>query len=181
MNDAKMNLTIKGATDSELSSIEYRLRRESEIQELIRRIRRNSKSINYGRDQVEEGVPLSIPINELYHYGIKGMKWGIRRYQNPDGTRTAVGKRRDRKASSTDHKTVRALKKKPVKRLTNEELQTLNKRMQLEVQYKNLKKQDVRAGRQFISKMVTSVASEIIRQELKSAAKKAINPDEDKK
>lgn len=27
--------------------------------------------------------------NFLCHYGIKGMKWGIRRYQNPDGSLTA--------------------------------------------------------------------------------------------
>ncbi len=29
----------------------------------------------------------------LIHYGVKGMKWGVRRYQNEDGTRTAEGKK----------------------------------------------------------------------------------------
>ena len=36
--------------------------------------------------------------NELLHYGIKGMRWGIRRYQNPDGSLTPTGKRRLEKA-----------------------------------------------------------------------------------
>lgn len=31
---------------------------------------------------------------ELYHHGIKGQKWGIRRFQNEDGTLTAAGKKR---------------------------------------------------------------------------------------
>lgn len=31
---------------------------------------------------------------ELYHYGVKGMKWGIRRYQNNDGSLTLAGKKR---------------------------------------------------------------------------------------
>ena len=32
--------------------------------------------------------------NELTHYGIKGQKWGVRRYQNKDGTLTNLGKSR---------------------------------------------------------------------------------------
>lgn len=34
------------------------------------------------------------PVNELYHHGIKGQRWGIRRYQNADGTLTSAGQKR---------------------------------------------------------------------------------------
>lgn len=35
------------------------------------------------------GIPYS---DELYHHGIKNQKWGVRRYQNPDGSLTALGR-----------------------------------------------------------------------------------------
>ncbi len=35
--------------------------------------------------------------NELYHHGVVGMKWGVRRYQNKDGSLTPAGKKRQAK------------------------------------------------------------------------------------
>lgn len=32
--------------------------------------------------------------NELYHHGIKGQRWGIRRFQNEDGSLTSAGRKR---------------------------------------------------------------------------------------
>ena len=47
--------------------------------------------------------------SELYHYGIKGQKWGVRRYQKEDGTLTNAGKARYGKESIIDKKTARKL------------------------------------------------------------------------
>lgn len=39
---------------------------------------------------------------ELYHYGVKGMKWGVRRFQNKDGTLTPSGKIRYSKSKNPE-------------------------------------------------------------------------------
>lgn len=40
---------------------------------------------------------------DIIHYGVKGMKWGIRRYQNKDGSLTAEGRRKARKEYKEDN------------------------------------------------------------------------------
>ena len=42
--------------------------------------------------------------NELYHYGVKGQKWGVRRYQNSDGSLTDNGKKRVAKLNAKINK-----------------------------------------------------------------------------
>ena len=50
--------------------------------------------------------------NELYHHGVKGQKWGIRRYQNSDGSLTDAGKKRvaklNAKIDKADKKAIEA-------------------------------------------------------------------------
>lgn len=47
----------------------------------------------------------------LVHHGIKGQKWGIRRYQNEDGTLTSEGKKRYGYDSSSERKTYESYSK----------------------------------------------------------------------
>lgn len=71
---------------------------------------------------------------DLKHSGIKGQKWGERRYQNEDGTYTEEGKQRRRKGSD-DYLRSRQLMKKGIRNLSNKELQDINNRQNLERTY----------------------------------------------
>ena len=92
-----------------------------------------------------------LQVRELYHDGIKGMKWGIRRYQNYDGTLTEEGRRRynpkykeDRANGSmptkdedgnyyyTNKKGEKTLYKTRSEQLSDTELTDLNRRVQQE-------------------------------------------------
>ena len=54
---------------------------------------------------------------ELAHHGIRGMKWGVRRFQNKDGSLTAAGKKRYGKK---------------VSEMSDEELSQVLKRLRME-------------------------------------------------
>lgn len=115
--------------------------------------------------------------NVLTHAGLKGMKWGVRRFQNPDGTLTPAGKKRYAKktSDSEDYTRAKALKKKKLRQLSNAELKELNNRMQLESQYRNLKKQNVSAGKKFVQDVAYETAKNTAADYAKKYAKKGIS------
>ena len=72
---------------------------------------------------------------ELFHWGVKGMKWGVRRYQNKDGSLTPKGRKRYAEPHE-DYK--KAHDKKPISQMSTKELQERNNRLQQEQNYKRL-------------------------------------------
>lgn len=143
--------------------------------------------------------------NELQHWGVKGQKWGVRRYQNTDGSLTLAGRyhqyktRKKRKAAMKKAAETKAANKAAAeqrakdlaegkikaKDMTNEELTARKQRLQLEKDYNDLMKQtrQIDRGTRFLNKVLDStqdkiadqVVADIAAQTVKTAGVKFVN------
>jgi len=96
-------------------------------------------------------------VNNVYlaHHGIKGQKWGVRRYQNPDGSYTNEGKRRYGSGSK-----IGLSPKKRYADLTDEEISNRIKRRQNELKLDELEMQSsIPIGVRYVGGIVKSGAT----------------------
>lgn len=93
----------------------------------------------------------------LQHYGVLGMKWGVRR----------------NRTSSSDHSRSRELKKKKLHELSDEELRTLNNRLNLEQNYKRLNPSAVDVGSRWVGNYLNKYGNQLTKNLAKSAGTKS--------
>lgn len=90
--------------------------------------------------------------NELMHYGILGMKWGIRRTPEQLGRKSKSNSKENEKYNSKNSKKItksssNSSSKKSVKDMSDAELREKINRLQLEKQYKDLTKSDAQSSK----------------------------------
>ena len=102
----------------------------------------------------------------IQHYGIKGMKWGVRRYQNKDGTLTAAGKKREAAKSAQDANRAEIQDRKEAyknrRTLSDEEINTRVRRLEQEKRLKSLTEDDIAPGRSAAKKLLHSTGAKVL-------------------
>lgn len=100
--------------------------------------------------------------NELYHYGVPGMKWGVRRDRRSNSFKRTVSKkakaakiRFQNTTGSRSSNALKAYRKKDINKMSNKELQTAINRMNLERQYRNLTSRDFQMGSKIAKNILT--------------------------
>ena len=136
--------SINQMTMAELRQLHGRLRLELDTQSAIRQLKRNSGELN--EYNMEVPIDVNTPINQLYHYGVLGMKWGVRK------DRKSGSKKYVKQPKAEDFVNSRVSKSKGLSRLNNEELRKLNERLNLEKRYKELTKDEQR-GKKVVKRM----------------------------
>lgn len=99
---------------------------------------------------------------ELYHWGIKGQKWGYRRFQNPDGTLTELGKERyGRYENGGKRVGASTYRKGDAAYLSDEEMRARIDRIRLEQEYLKLLPDERSKGQRFLEDVVTPTAVDL--------------------
>lgn len=97
--------------------------------------------------------------NELmYHHGIKGMKWGVRR--NPDQLARARGNTKS--SADSEEKSDRKTAVKNRRTLSDADLKKRIERLKMEKEFKNLTEEDIAPGKKFVSNVMSSAGTKVL-------------------